>query len=292
MVHNYIETKPEPKGTSPAEFGLRLERTRKAFKRSRFDYSPEDYVTRRKDDLEQTNQNFQKIYGSSYVRKKFLRIMRIALPQANMFQFEDGTLDKDHKVKSVLCYWVPCEILNEDALRRDKIEVLIDHPAAQHTFQIGRIISPSIEPVYKSGKLDAYRIAAFNHVYFIEDTAEAIKTLIKRWGKPIKDSSVAIARPTGPTYENDCTYIVYDSDDFVAPKVAPKDRGEQIMNLINANKKGFITPNDKNGVERYLTTMKKLADKGLTSAEIDELDVDTLRNVLANKKKLVASISK
>ena len=164
----------------------------------------------------------------------------------------------------------------------------MDSPAAQHTFQIGRIISPSIEPVYKDGKMSAYRIAGFNHVYFLEDTASAIKDIIKKYGKPLKEFSVAIARAQGPVYDNDVTYVVYNEEDFIAPDVKPKDRGENIMNLINANRKGFLGPRERNGVERYLTTMQKLTQKGLTASEIDSLDIDELRNILANKKKLVA----
>ena len=289
MPHKYIETKPEEKGTSPSEFSWRLERTRKAFKLEKFDYLPDDYITRRKDWIEEQNQQFQRDYGPSCVRKKLVRVMRIALPQANMFQFEDGKLDSKHSVKSVICYWVTCEILNEDALRRDGIKVLMDSPAAQHTFQIGRIISPSIAPVYKDGKLDAYRIAAFNHVYFLMDTASAIKDIIKKYGKPLKEFSVAIARAQGPVYENDVTYVAYNEEDFIALDVKGKDRGENIMNLINANRKGFLGPKERNGVERYLTTMQKLTQKGLTASEIDSLDIDELRNVLANKKKLVAA---
>lgn len=292
LPHEYIETKPEDKGTSPPEFAWRLERTRKAFKGSKFDYSPDDYITRRKDWIETQNQAFQREYGPSCVRKKLVRIMRIALPQANMFQFDDGKLDSKHSVKSVICYWVTCELLNEDALRRDGIQVLADHSAAQHTFQIGRIISPSIEPVYKDSKLNAYRIAAFNHVYFLEDSASAIKDIIKKYGKPLKEFSVAIARSQGPVYENDVTYVVFNDEDFIAADVKGKDRGQNILDLINANRKGFLGSKEKNGVERYLTTMKKLTDKGLTASEIDQLDVDELRSVLANKKKLVAATTK
>jgi hypothetical protein len=54
--------------------------------------------------------------------------------------------------------------------------------------------------------------------------------------------------------------------------------------LIGANQKGFLGKGESNGVERYLEAMARLTKKGLTSKEIDELDVDTLRNVLANKK--------
>jgi hypothetical protein len=36
--------------------------------------------------------------------------------------------------------------------------------------------------------------------------------------------------------------------------------------------------------------MKKLTEKGLTAAEIDQLNIDELREILSNKKKVVARI--
>jgi hypothetical protein len=124
----------------------------------------------------------------------------------------------------------------------------------------------------------------------LEDSAAAISDIIKKYGRPIKEYSVAIGRPQGPVYEGDVTYVVYNEEDFIAPSVKGKDRGQNIVNLLNANKKGFLGPKDKDGVERYLTTMKKLTEKGLTAAEIDQLNIDELREILSNKKKVVARI--
>src|ERR687891_2089918 len=170
MVHKYVRPKPEPKGTSDPVFAERISRTERAFRAVGFDYLPEDYITRRKDAIEDENQIFQRTYGQSCVRKKLISITRVALPEAKMFENDKGELDSKHSVKSALIYRVQCEILNDDALRRDKLEVLIDHRAAQHTFLIGRIPYPQSAPVYKDGKLVAYRISNFNHVYFVPDT--------------------------------------------------------------------------------------------------------------------------
>src|ERR687898_939785 len=100
MVHEYIRPKPAPKGTSDPAFAERLNRTVRAFGAVGFSYSPEDYITRRKDAIENENQIFQREYGESCVRKKLVSITRVALPEAKMFEFEDGTLDKSHKIKS------------------------------------------------------------------------------------------------------------------------------------------------------------------------------------------------
>lgn len=288
MVHEYIAPKKEPKGTSDPAFAERLDRTRRAFSSKGFSYSPEDYITRRRDAIEDENQIFQREYGSSCVRKKFVSLSRIALPEAGMFEFEDGTLDKSHKIKSALVFRIQCEILNDDALRRDNEEVLIDHRAAQHTFLVGRIPYPQTAPVYKDGKLTAYRIANFNHVYFVPDTSNEIQKILKTYGRPAHAFTVAVARKQGPVYENEATFAVYDDNDFIAPDVLAKDRAQNIVNLIGASQKGFLGKGESNGVERYLEAMSKLSKKGLTSAEIDQLDVDSIRSLLANKKKMTA----
>ena len=284
MVHEYIRPAPEPKGKSDPIFAERLSRTQRAFKAKGFSYFPEDYITVRKDAIENENQAFQKEYGGSCVRKKLISITRVALPESRMFEDDKGDLDEAHRIKSALVCRIQCEILNEDALRRDKEEVLIDHRAAQHTFLIGRILTPVTAPVYKDGKLVAYRISNFNHVYFVPDTPAEIQRILEKYGRPSHQFTVAVARKQGPVYNNEAVFAVYNDADFVAPDVSAKDRGQNILNLIGANQKGFLGKGESNGVERYLEAMARLTKKGLTSKEIDELDVDTLRNVLANKK--------
>src|SRR5918996_4566158 len=220
MVHTYIAPKKGPLGESDAVFAQRLDRTRRAFRAVGFDYLPEDYITRRRDAIEDENQIFQREYGSSCVRKKLISVTRVALLQPNMFEFEDGSLDKTNKVKSALVVRVQCEILNDDALRRDKEEVLIDHRAAQHTFLVGRIPYPVTAPVYKNGKLDAYRIANFNHVYFVPDTPTEINKILNKYGGlPVHTFTVAVARPRGPVYENEAVFAVHNYNDFLAPDV-------------------------------------------------------------------------
>ena len=59
MVHEYVKPKPEPKGKSDPVLSERLDRTRRAFSSKGFSYSPEDYITRRKDAIEDENQIFQ-----------------------------------------------------------------------------------------------------------------------------------------------------------------------------------------------------------------------------------------
>ena len=125
-----------------------------------------------------------------------------------MFENSKGELDSKHSVKSALVYRVQVEILNEDALRRDKEEVLIDHRAAQHTFLIGRIPYPVTAPVYKDSKLTAYRIANFNYVYFVPDTPAEIQKILSKYGRPAHTFTVAVARKQGPVYENEAVYAV------------------------------------------------------------------------------------
>src|ERR671919_2855605 len=104
MVHEYIKPKKEPLGESDAVFAERLDRTWRAFRSKGFDYLPEDYITRRRDAIEDENQIFQREYGPSCVRKKLISITRVALPEAKMFENDKGELDSKHSVKSALIY--------------------------------------------------------------------------------------------------------------------------------------------------------------------------------------------
>lgn len=266
MVHKYVKQVPQRMYESDPICAERLTRTIRSFRAVGFDYSPDDYIARRKDQIEEENQIFQREYGPSCVRTKLIGMTRVALPSKNMWENDEGVLDKDHKVKSALVVRIQFEILNKEALEKNNISVLIDHRAAQYTYLVGRIEKPELAPVYVNGKLSAYKIINFNHVYFLEDSPTNIKKYLKKYGNPQKLFSVGIANQVGQSiYRNDQVYTVLNEDEFI---------NEPIELLVESNKKGLL--GEKAGGVKTLLEWKAVEKKMLEGRVASEIELSKI----------------
>jgi hypothetical protein len=275
MPHEYTKPAPELKSEINPIFAERLNRTKRAFDSAGFSYAPDDYVTRRKDEVELENQAFMREWPNC-VRSKLISITRVLLSQKDMF--EDKTGKFDNKVESALVFRVQAEILNEEALRKHHVEVLIDYRSAQHSYLIGRIETPQIAPIYKDGKLTAMKIVGFNHRYYIPDTPEQIKKILKEFGGPAKQWSVAIANASGPVYRDECVYSVFNQDEFI---------NEPIDLLIDANKRGLLgeRAGGIKAMREWKNKEKQLLESGAaTEKELEKITKEDIMNILSQKK--------
>jgi hypothetical protein len=144
---------------------------------------------------------------------------------------------------------------------------LIDHRAAQCTYLVGRIETPELAPVYTNGKLSAYKIVNFNHVYYLEDSPVSIKKYLKKYGSPQKQFTVGVANPQGPSsiYKNNQVFTIFNEQEFI---------NEPIELLIEGNQKGLL--GEKAGGVKTLLEWKAVESKLLESRAASEMELSKI----------------
>jgi len=236
-------------------FSERLNRTVSAFHGLFISYDPPDYSTRKQNAREKANVILQKEYGEKYVSKEFLGMTRVLLSNPNMFENEDGKID--NSVKSALVYHVQITIENPDSVNNGIRGDILDVGGAQCMYTIGRYNYPKIKPSYKDHELIEKRVVGYTNRYYIKDTPQNIKEILKMFGQNIIKSNpwtVAIGYldSISMPYGQRAKYSVYDKDEFIN---TPIDK------LIKANKEGFLESNKKGGVEEFERYSKKREKK-------------------------------
>jgi hypothetical protein len=285
MVHTYEAPTPEVKAQANPVFAERLLRKKRAFKTVGFSYAPDDFITKRRDAVEEESIALQEAFGPECVRIRLLNIKRVLLPQRNMFDTADikadkTILDKEHSNKSAVVFKLQCDILNEEILRKSNAEALIDHRAARVTFTCGHIETPVLSPVYGDGKLKSMKISNWNNVFYIPDNPAQIKKILKEFGPPAKSYSVAIANPTGQSVnKNDETFTVFTEQDFI---------NEPIELLIDSNRKNLLGRTTPGGVRKLLVWKdieKRMLESGkATESELESITTEDIISVLTQKK--------
>jgi hypothetical protein len=126
----------------------------------------------------------------------------------------------------------------------------------QCTFEVGVHKSPICKPVldynFTPPRVTEYEVNHYEYRYWLEDSPKMISELIKKYGEPIKNMSVSIARLSGEThYEDNTSYSVFSRDDFI---------NVPIEDLIEMNIGGHIKKGDpKSTIKKYQEHKKRLA---------------------------------
>lgn len=279
----FVQPPQIKKYTADPIFSKRLEYTRRAFQRAYLSYSPDDYVTRRKDNLERSNVLLQEHYPD-LTSFQLVSIKRVLLPRANMFEFEDGELDSKHKVKSALVFVVRVTVADEDSHRagiKGSVMRIEDTPVGQIDFKLGVYDAPVPRLSFnRNHEIINSEVDHYVHRFYIKDSAAQIQDIVRRFGKPLHSTpSVAIANETGSTYQNERVYSVFNWDEFVH---------ESIEDLIGANKRNLLSET-AGGIKAYRKWRDiegKLIESGeATAGMLGKISKEDIINLIASKQK-------
>lgn len=214
-------------------FNERLRRIYQAYSRVRLSYNPPDYPSKKIMSKEKASIVLQQEYPDLTV-KKLLGISRVLFPPGENL-YEDSEGKPDPKVRSALYYSVDVSLQ-----RAESVEIgIYDDFIHQCQFNIGRYVIPRVRPQFDRdhNHVNSHIIGQLNR-YYIPDTPENIKNVLKRFGEPCKAYpwSVAIAMTMGLEifFVDNRKYTVTKFEDFVAG---------DIQDLIDANRTGFYPIN-------------------------------------------------
>ena len=249
--HKYIPPKKqELKPSKDLEiFSERLRRVTAAYAGIHLEYNPIQYSERYQLAQEKVSLRLQ-LEHPEYALRRLLGITRVKLPVPGLFEDAEGK--NDDTVKSALVYKIQVDIEKEDSVKAGAHGDLIHHCL----FVIGRYEAPIPRYTFNDKhEITSSRTVGITRKYFIKDTPQNIKEIIKKYGQPFKTYpyTVAIAHPSGSAYYVDNrTYSVYEFEDFL---------NTSIDDLIDANKSGFLEEGKKDRMELWAQFIKKQTAK-------------------------------
>jgi hypothetical protein len=229
-------------------FNERIKRVTAAYTKIHLDYNPISYPERYQLAQEKVNLHLQQEH-EKYVVKKLLGLTRVKIHSG---QFEDSEGIIDNSVKSALVYKIQVDIEREEAVKAGSHGDLMH----QCLFVLGRYDAPL--PRYSFNdkhEITGSRVVGSIRRYFIKDTPQNIRDIIKRYGDPQKvhPYTVAVAHPSGSMYYVDNrTYTVHEYDDFV---------NTPIDVLIEANKAGFLEAGKQDRIKLFEQYTKRRDEK-------------------------------
>ena len=223
-------------------------------------------------------------------------ITRVLFPPGENL-YEDSEGKPDPKVRSALFYSVDVSIQ-----RAESVEIgIYDDFIHQCQFNIGRYVIPRVKPEFDRdhNHINSHIIGQLNR-YYIADTPENIKNVLKRFGEPTKAYPwcVAIAMTMGLEifFVDNRKYTVTKFEDFLAG---------DIQDLIDANKTGFYPINrgtnyngngnafnipGLNDYQRWQAAKQTALDKGLL-LDPKEFEKERVRESLLKNKVLDTNFS-
>lgn len=222
-------------------FNERLNRVKRAFQREQMSYIPTNYSEKYMVAKEKASITLQQEFPEECIHYQLLGMCKVQL-QSGMFESEDGTID--NSVRSALVYSIEVRLENPDSVREGIRGDIFTGGAGSVIFQCGRYAKPILKPLFdRDHMLIDKEIIGYHHVYYVRDTQEEIERITKKYGFPLKGFFTAIASPSGPYYQNERKFKIWEHKDWV---------NNSVETVNSAFKLGFLTENDSWGIKKYL----------------------------------------
>lgn len=239
---SYAKFSPKPPTTQidELEFSDRLRRMKKSYDRAGLTFrtyrEPGDDIETVKAihamQRELLTIKYEKKFPDG-VYKNISWFYRFLLPRPDMFEFDNGNLDSQHKVKQVLVY-----ALNEYVDSPD-----LENGPVGYQCKMGWYPSP-ITRNKRASKSDEFipHQVGIKNIFYIEYTPETIDKILSEMDNQPSGYGVAVARVQGPDIREH-PYTVHNLREF--------KEIQDIEGLINASKLGFLQ-NEYGGYNEYI----------------------------------------